>query len=83
MSFHTLYFPGLSLAGFLLLALWTIIWQGFALWHSARAGQRNWFLANLILNTLGIIPIIYLIWFRPKGKLSPKKKGKSREGKMQ
>ncbi len=77
MSFHALYFPGgMNLTGLLLLAFWSIIWQGFALWHSARAGQRNWFLANLLLNTLGIIPIIYLIWFREKGKPGLKKRGR-------
>ena len=45
--------------------LWTIAIKGYALWTAARAGQRNWFIALLILNTLGILEIVYLIWFRP------------------
>lgn len=48
------------------LALWTVIIKGFALWHAARGGQRNWFIAVLVLNTLGILEVVYLIWFRKK-----------------
>ena len=44
----------------------TVVLKGFALWHAARNNQRNWFIALLIINALGILEIIYLIWFRPK-----------------
>ncbi len=50
----------------LLAVLWTIVLKGFALWYAARGGQKWWFVAMLIINTLGILEIIYLIWFRPK-----------------
>ena len=53
------------------IALWVIVLKGFALWYSARAGQRYWFIALLVLNTLGILELVYLIWFRPKGEASP------------
>lgn len=49
----------------IMIALWTVVLKGFALWHAARGGQRNWFIALLVINTLGILEIIYLIWFRP------------------
>lgn len=45
-------------------ALWTLIIKGYALWHAARNGQKWWFIALLIVNTLGILEVIYLIWFR-------------------
>jgi methionyl-tRNA synthetase len=45
--------------------VWTIVLKGFALWYAARGGQKWWFIALLIINTLGILEIIYLIWFRP------------------
>ncbi len=45
-------------------ALWTITLKGFALWFAARGGQKWWFIALLIVNTLGVLEIIYLIWFR-------------------
>lgn len=47
------------------LALWTLILKGYALWHAARASQKNWFIALLVINTLGILEIVYLVWFRP------------------
>lgn len=47
-----------------LVALWTIVLKGFALWHAARNYQRYWFIAVLIINTFGLLDLIYLIWFR-------------------
>ncbi len=44
--------------------IWSIIWKGMALWHSARNDQRGWFITLLIVNTLGILEIIYLLMFR-------------------
>lgn len=40
-----------------------VILKGFALWHSARNRQKIWFIAVLVLNTLGILPLIYLLFF--------------------
>lgn len=48
-----------------LAAIWTIAIKGYALWHAARNGQKEWFIALLVINTLGILEIIYLVWFRP------------------
>ena len=49
----------------LVLVLWTVILKGYALWTAARGGQKKWFVALLIINTAGILEIVYLIWFRP------------------
>ncbi|MBU6323478.1 MAG: hypothetical protein KGI41_02035 [Patescibacteria group bacterium] len=46
--------------------VWTIVLKGFALWYAARGSQKWWFIALLIVNTVGILEIVYLIWFRPK-----------------
>ena len=40
--------------------LWTLVWKGLALWRSATLRQKYWFLAVLLINTLGILEIIYL-----------------------
>ncbi len=68
-DFSPLYSPfplaGLFVPIFIAAIVWTVILKGFALWYAARAGQRWWFVALLIVNTLGILDIIYLIWFRP------------------
>ncbi|HVX90084.1 MAG TPA: DUF5652 family protein [Candidatus Paceibacterota bacterium] len=56
---------GAGFAVFLLVALiWTLLWKGLALWHAARSGQWVWFIVFLIVNTAGILEIVYLIWFR-------------------
>lgn len=67
--FYSPYAPALWGAIFSLvfiLVIWTVVLKGFALWYAARAGQTWWFVALLIVNTVGILEIIYLIWFRPK-----------------
>ncbi|TSD02107.1 MAG: hypothetical protein Athens071425_126 [Parcubacteria group bacterium Athens0714_25] len=45
---------------FPLLLLWSIFWKGLALWHSGRRGQEWWFAILLVVNTIGILEIIYL-----------------------
>lgn len=51
---------------FLVAMFWSIVWKGIALWKSARNGHKGWYIAILILNTLGILEIIYLIFFNKK-----------------
>lgn len=43
-----------------LLILWIVIWKGLALWHSGRRGQLWWFIILIVVNTVGILEIIYL-----------------------
>ena len=52
-----------------LLIIWSIFWKGLALWHSGRRGQVWWFIIFCIVNTLGVLEIIYLV-FIAKLKLS-------------
>jgi len=40
--------------------IWSLIWKGFALWKSAELRQKYWFIALLIINTFGILEIIYI-----------------------
>lgn len=51
---------------FAALYVWSIIWKGLGLWRSAHAKQQYWFIAILILNTVGILEIIYLFRFATK-----------------
>lgn len=50
----------------IVLALWDIAWKGFALWRAARNNQFRWFIALLIINSIGILPIVYLKFFQKK-----------------
>lgn len=49
--------------GFGLLAIWSLFWKGLALWKSARNDERYWFVALLIINTAGILEMLYLFLF--------------------
>jgi len=40
---------------------WSVIWKGLALWRAARLKQVGWYIALLIINTVGIFEIIYLL----------------------
>ena len=42
--------------------IWTLAWKGVALWRSAGLRQKWWFVAILLINTLGILEIIYLFF---------------------
>lgn len=44
--------------------LWDLIWKGFALWNAARSDKTGWFIALIVLNTVGVLPIIYLLFFK-------------------
>ena len=47
--------------------VWTLAWKGMALWKAARSSQKNWFVALLVINTLGVLEIFYLyFWDRLK-----------------
>lgn len=46
-----------------IIVLWSLIWKAIALWKAARNNQRNWFIIILVLNTVGILEIIYLFRF--------------------
>ena len=58
--------------------IWTIVIKGFALWHAARNGQKWWFIALLVFNDLGILGIVYLIWFRPTPPATPAQSSSAR-----
>ena len=60
--------PQFIIGGLFILLVWTMIWKGIALWFSAKNQQKGWFVAIFLLNTLGLLPIIYLIWFKPANK---------------
>ncbi|MFH1231633.1 MAG: DUF5652 family protein [Planctomycetota bacterium] len=49
-----------------LMVIWSFIWKGIALWKCGRNNQLAWYIVLLILNTCGILEIIYLIWFQKK-----------------
>ena len=51
---------------FVVLTVWSLIWKGIALWKAAQDGSKPWFIALLIVNTVGILEIIYIFFFSKK-----------------
>jgi len=45
------------------LVVWALLWKGLALYKAARNEQKGWFIALFIVNTAGILDIIYLLFF--------------------
>ena len=45
--------------------IWDITWKGFALWKAARNESKGWFVALLLVNSVGVLPIIYLLLKKP------------------
>ena len=55
--------------GLIILVAWSILWKGLALWRAAHRGEKVWFIVFLLINTAGILEIIYL-FFITGAKLS-------------
>jgi len=65
-----LFSPTIPDLKFVLIAvlIWTIFWKGLALWKAARGNQKYWFMGLLLVNSLGILEIIFLGFFQKKPK---------------
>ncbi len=45
----------------LLLSLVDVIFKGWAMWRAARMGKNYWFIALLVINSMGVFPVIFLL----------------------
>jgi len=50
----------------IVLAIWDAVWKLIALWKSARNNHLAWFICIALFNTLGILPIIYILTHKKK-----------------
>lgn len=50
---------GFSLLG--VMVVWSLIWKAMALWRAAQRREMAWFVALLLVNTAGILEILY--WY--------------------
>ncbi len=53
----------------LVVAVWDIVWRGMALWRAAKRREPVWFVSLLVLNTAGVLPIVYLLRTRAKAEV--------------
>lgn len=61
-------------AAFVLMAIWSLVWKGLALWQAAKKNDKAWYVVLLIVNTVGILEIIYLYLISPSEKSGKKTK---------
>ena len=68
--------------------IWSIAWKLTALWKSARRGSLFWFIVLALVNTVGILEILYIFVFselehtkmiRHRREVKGKSKKKSRK----
>lgn len=61
----------LTISVFSVFAVLALIWaigiKGYSLWTAAKRGDKWWFIALLIINTFGLLEVIYLIFFAKIG----------------
>ena len=73
---------GMSIWLLVIIMAWSLIWKLAALWKSARKGSLIWFIILAVVNTVGILEILYIFVFSKmnlsgkKPKKKPKKKKK-------
>ncbi len=73
------WFVGFSVLGIAIVAVLVIlivVLKGYALWHAAKRDEKGWFIALLLLNTAGILELIYLYfivkkWDKPTSSSTP------------
>jgi len=65
-NFSGFMFPSYWGVLFWILIAWSLVWKGLALWKSARLGKNVWFVVLLLVNTFGILEILYLYVFSKK-----------------
>jgi len=53
-------FNGWMVILILILVAWTLFWKIAGLWNAARKHKLGWFVAMSLINTVGILEIIYL-----------------------
>jgi len=67
---------GVAIVILTIISIWALVWKGLALWRSARKTHKIWFVVLLIINTIGILEILYIYIF---SKIGSKGKSKVKE----
>ena len=64
-------FVVIFITAIVIVSIWDAVWKLIALWKSARHGQLVWYIFLAILNTAGILPILYLLLFQKRTPAEP------------
>ena len=52
--------PGWIIALVIVLGIWEAVWKAIALWRAGNDRNLLWFVLMFVLNTVGILEIIYI-----------------------
>ena len=61
-----------------IILIWSLVWKLLALWKSARKTHLIWFIILGVVNTVGILEILYIFVFS-KFKSKPVKPAKKKK----
>jgi len=55
----------------IIVAIWDSVWKFIAMWKAGRNNHLAWFICIALINTIGILPIIYILIQRKKTSRQP------------
>ena len=64
-----------------ILLVWIVTWKLIALWKSARKGHIVWFILLAVVNTIGILEILYIFVFSKLGSMKKPEQAKRKTSK--
>ncbi|MBI4931355.1 MAG: hypothetical protein HY841_11370 [Bacteroidetes bacterium] len=50
----------------IILSIWEAIWKLIAMWKAGRNNHLVWFICIALINTVGILPIVYILMHKKK-----------------
>lgn len=72
---------GVSLWLLVVIFVWSSVWKFLALWKSARKGNVVWFVVFALVNTIGILDILYIYIFSERTEKTQEKKKAAKQTK--
>ena len=52
----------------IILIIWELVWKLIALWKAGRNNHLAWYICLAVINTIGILPIVYIFMQRKKSE---------------
>ncbi len=54
----------------IIVSIWEAIWKLIALWKAGRNNHLAWFICIGLINSIGILPIVYILMYRKKSDIA-------------
>jgi len=70
---------GFPLVLFISIMIWSLVWKYIALWKAGRNNSLVWFIVFALINTAGILEILYIFVFSKKKKNNFRQKKRKRK----